>query len=190
MRTRALVAGVGLAVVALASSSRTVLSHDRGQGPESRVRKGLEISPVELKFHPRDRRWVGLGSYIVNAQGACNDCHTCPSYASGGFPYAGQKTKINSANYLAGGVPFGPFTSANITPDDSGKPHGLTFAEFKETLRTGHNPQDPPGEILQVMPWPIYGNMTDDDLRAVYAFLRAIPQATPGTCTGPSEPTP
>ncbi len=191
MKRRVLMAGMGVAVVlALASSGRVVLSHDREEGDESRIQKGFEISPVKLSFHRRNRAWVGLGSYIVNAQGACIDCHTCPTYAHGGNPYAGQKTLVNSANYLAGGVPFGPFTSANLTPDADGKPFGLTFDGFKQVMHTGHNPADPPGEIVQVMPWPIYGNMTDHDLRAVYDFLRSIPQAQPGSCAGPGEPAP
>ncbi len=29
--------------------------------------------------------------------------------------------------------------------------------------------------LLQVMPWPVYANMTDRDLKAVYEFLRSIP---------------
>jgi hypothetical protein len=195
MKRRLLMAGVGVAaVLALASSGRTVLSNDRDghdeSRDESRIRKGFEVSPVKLTYHPRNRRWVGLGSYIVNAQGACNDCHSCPSYAHGGNPYAGEKTLINSANYLAGGVGFGPFTSANLTPDASGKPYGLSFRDFLQVMHSGHNPSDPPGEIVQVMPWPVYGNMTDHDLRAVYEFLRAIPQATPGSCSGAGEAAP
>ncbi len=39
------------------------------------------------------------------------------------------------------------------------------------------NPPNPPfdGDLLQVMPWPIYKNMTDHDLRAIYEYLSAIP---------------
>jgi len=193
MNRRMLVVAMAVvAGVALSSSGRTVLSHDRGHedGDDSRIRRGFEISPVKLKYHRSNREWVGLGSYIVNAQGACADCHTCPTYAHGGNPYAGQKAQINAENYLAGGVAFGPFTSANLTPDDMGKPAGLTFHDFLQVMHTGHNPEDPPGQIVQVMPWPIYGNMSDHDLRAVYEFLRSLPQATPGTCTGPGEPAP
>ncbi|MEP6658052.1 MAG: cytochrome C, partial [Betaproteobacteria bacterium] len=68
-----------------------------------------------------------------------------------------------------------PFTSANITPDKNGKPAGLSFEEFRSTLRTGHNPKDPPGELLQIMPWPVFGKKTDGDLRAIYEYLRSIP---------------
>ena len=41
-----------------------------------------------------------------------------------------------------------------------------------------HRPPFVPSEdndLLQVMPWPVYGKMKDRDLRAIYEFLRAIP---------------
>jgi len=156
---------------------------------QSRIMRGYAIAPVPLDLQGKNRAWVGLGSYIVNAQASCTDCHTCPTYASGGNPYAGQATKMNAVNYLAGGVPFGPFVSANITPDASGNPAGLTLAQFQSVLRTGHDPEHP-DEILQVMPWPILGNMTDHDIQAVYEYLRSIPHAEPGSCTGPGEAAP
>jgi hypothetical protein len=31
------------------------------------------------------------------------------------------------------------------------------------------------GNLLQIMPWPTYQNMSDDDLRAIYEYLSAIP---------------
>ena len=48
---------------------------------EREVQIGFRISPVKLNLKDKDPEVVGLGSYIVNAQGGCNDCHTCPSYA-------------------------------------------------------------------------------------------------------------
>jgi len=121
---------------------------------------------------------VGLGSYIVNAQGGCNDCHTNPSYTANGDPHNGDPEQINTAHYLAGGAHFGPNTvSANITPDGQGNPAGMTRAEFIQTLRTGRHMSDQP---LQVMPWPVYGKMTDKDLSNVYEYLRSIPHAEPG----------
>jgi hypothetical protein len=149
--------------------------------PEAaRIFQGYRIAPVPLKLRGRDRDLVGLGSYIVNAQGGCNDCHTNPPYAAGGDPFAGQPKKVNAERYLAGGTPFGPtLQSANITPDENGLPHGLTWPQFKRLLRTGHE-LDEPGEILQVMPWPVYQDMTDRDLRAVYEYLRSIPSIEGG----------
>ena len=152
----------------------------------ARILTGLEISPVRLNVKGKNLALVGLGSYIVNAQGACNDCHTNPPFQEGGNPFQGQPEKINTENFLAGGMMFGPFVSRNITPDANGLPAGLTFAQFKKTLRTGVDPDQLHPEIsplLQVMPWPIYGKMKDHDLRAVYEYLRSIPHAEPGAPT-------
>lgn len=141
----------------------------------SRIYRGFQINPVPLKLRGRDRNLVYLGSYIVNAQGGCNDCHTNPPYAPGGDPFLGEPEHINVDGFLAGGTPFGPtLVSANLTPDEHGLPAGMTWPEFKHLMRTGHDPHEP-GEILQVMPWPVYGKMTDRDLKAIYEYLRSIP---------------
>lgn len=147
---------------------------------DPRVQKGFEIAPVQLNLQGKRRNLVGLGSYLVNAVASCNDCHTCPSYQPGHSPYQpGGDGKINATNYLAGGVQFGPFTSANITPDMNGLPAGLTLERFIHTIRTGEDP-DKPGQLLQVMVWPVLRNMTDRDLKAIYEYLRSIPHAQPG----------
>jgi hypothetical protein len=134
---------------------------------------------VPLNLKGKNRELVGLGSYIVNAQGACNDCHTNPPYTADGDPFQGLPTKVNTAGYLAGGVQFGPFTSRNLTPDKTGRPEGgHTFAEFRQIIRTGmdlENLHPDLGPLLQVMPWPVYRNMSDHDLRAIYEYLSAIP---------------
>jgi hypothetical protein len=181
----ALVAGVVLSV----STSVRADGDDR-DGAE--IRRGFVIAPVPLNLHGKNREMVGLGSYIVNAQGGCNDCHTNPPYAVGGDPYQGQPKKINAAAYLAGGMAFGPFTSRNLTPDKSGKPAGgLSFAEFVQIMRTGidldhAHPQF--GPLLQVMPWPVYQSMTERDLRAIYEYLSAIPciEGDPGIPLAPT----
>jgi hypothetical protein len=162
------------------------LQTTEARADKKRVKIGLEIAPVALNFRNRDRDLVGLGSYIVNAQAACGDCHSCPTYAPGHNPFEGGDGQINATNYLAGGVPFGPIISPNITPDSSGRPAGLTFEQYLQLIRTGHDP-DEPDEILQVMPWPILRNMTDHDILAIYTYLSSIPHAEPGNCTGPGQ---
>ena len=159
---------------------------ERDAAPASRVERGFEILPagVHLNLAGKNRNLVGLGSYIVNSSG-CVDCHTHPSYLPAGDPFGGFPQMVNFQQYMTGGRQFGPFTSANLTPDASGKPAGLTLAQFLITLRTGHNPNDPPGTILQVMPWPAYGQMTQRDLTAVYEFLRAIPSLPNNPKPGP-----
>ena len=183
--------------------------HDRDA---SRIRLGLQLAPVPLNVHGKDTALVGLGSYIVNAQASCNDCHggAVPAqYLPGGNPYFGQRPlKINPATYLGGGRDFGPLTpgsphiiSRNLTPDKTGKPGGDTFSEFLETVRTGIDPDHihptcsgglqvpclaPPfdGELLQIMPWPVIRNMSNRDLLAIYEYLSAIPCVE----SGPGQP--
>ncbi len=151
-----------------------------------RIKRGYEIVPpgVQLNLGDRNRALVGLGSYLVNTTG-CNDCHTHPSYLPGGDPFLGLPEMINFQQYLTGGRQFGPITSANLTPDGTGKPAGLTRDEFIQTLRTGHNPHDAPGQILQVMPWPVIGKMTDRDLAAIYEYLTALPSLPDNPSPGP-----
>jgi hypothetical protein len=52
-------------------------------------------------------------------------------------------------------------------------------------MRTGVDPSD--NMTLAVMPWPIYRNMTDRDLEAIYTYLSAIPPAKPGNCVAPGQ---
>ena len=179
-----------LAVAAMGSLMSTPLptgaddrkEHDGNEqdGNESKIQQGFAIAPVPLDLRGKNRRLVGLGSYIVNAQGGCNDCHTTPSFAAGGNPFLGQPLQVNTATYLGGGRAFGPVTiSRNITPDEHGLPSGLTRDQFMTALRTGI---DKDGAILQVMPWPVYGAMTDGDLKAIYEYLRSIPSLSgPGS---------
>jgi hypothetical protein len=96
-----------------------------------------------------------------------------------------QPKKINASVYLSGGRQFGPFiTSRNLTPDSAGLPAGLTLDQFLNVMHTGADPEMP-GQLLQVMPWPVYGDMTDRDLRAVYEYLRAIPSLDDNPTPGP-----
>jgi hypothetical protein len=155
---------------------------------DNRVVRGFAIAPVPLNLQGKSAALVGLGSYIVNAAGGCNDCHTNPPYASGGDPFLGQPKQVNSADYLAGGMAFGPFVSRNLTPRQNGLPAGLTRHQFFQEMRTGvdlkkippHVPSEE-NDLLQVMPWPVYQDLTDTDLAAIYEYLRAIPPAQPGS---------
>ena len=185
-RIRTTLALSALAVAMAYANSAISAKDDDDDVSENYVKQGFAISPVLPVFQRKDRKLVGLGSYIVNTTG-CNDCHTHPSYLPGHDPFAGQPEQINAAQYLSGGRRFlpSPFVSANLTPDASGKPAGLTFDQFRTTLRTGHNPLDPPGEILQIMPWPVFGKKTDGDLRAIYEYLRAIPSLPDNPNPGP-----
>ncbi len=174
----------------------------------ARVRRGFEIAPVPLNLRQKDRALVGLGSYLVNAVGDCNGCHSAgpaTEYAAGGNPYfkGNPPQVVNQATYLGGGRDFGPLVpgltpnivSRNLTPDRTGRPAGgRTLEEFSQIIRTGADldhlhpncsktatincfPGILPfnGDLLQIMPWPVYQNMTDREIRAIYEYLGAIP---------------
>jgi hypothetical protein len=211
--------GAVTAIIAIALAGMLVRSprvqaqddDDDCDSNDPRIEQGFDITPVKLDLDGKNRKLVGLGSYIVNAQGDCNGCHTNPEFASGGNPYfLGQKKKIDPKTYLGGGVDFGSFgpgspniVSRNLTPDKTGRPEGgHSLAEFRQILRTGidmdqlhpscsatltTNCLPPPfdGSRLQIMPWPTYQSMTDHDLRAIYEYLRAIP-----CVAGPPAPSP
>jgi len=180
----------------------------QGEG-DSRVEVCFAIAPVPLNLNGKNRALVGLGSYIVNGIGDCTACHTQPRnrFMKGGNPFLGQPEKINQAFYLAGGrifpspPPFPPgpppfdgapvppdsatqVVSRDITPFEDGLPAGLTFQEFLTVLRTGNDYDvGPPGadhsRLLQIMPWPVFRNMTDRDILAIYEYLTAIPPLEP-----------
>ena len=171
-----------LVLAAAMAAALSSIAVARDTSDTSKIRAGIALSPVPLDMNGKNPALVGLGSYIVNAQGGCNDCHTNPPYADGGDPFLGQDEQINVDGYLAGGVAFGPFLSRNLTPNANGLPAGLTLEQFLFVLDTGADVKDRPpfvpseeGDLLQVMPWPVYRHMSEHDKRAIYEFLRAIP---------------
>lgn len=189
---------------------------------DSRAQIGLNIAPVRLNLKGLDPAKVGVGSYIVNAQGDCNGCHLDVFQ---GAQYSQDPTLagvappgiVNPASYLGGGANFGTggilintpagvtpgFYPRNLTPGcDINAPlpctnplpeGGNTLAQFTAILRTGHDvdsahPNCPAvgaegcinvpainGSVLQIMPWPTFANMSDNDIAAIYEYLRAIP---------------
>ncbi len=97
---------------------------------------------------------------------------------------------FNVSHYMSGGQCFGPFMARNLTPDKYGPVEGLTEDEFVVIMRTGKDIHckkfaddpicalGPDTPLLQVMPWPTYHSMTDRQLKAIYAYLKALPAAT------------
>ena len=187
---------VGVCAAAFAAYLGTAIitaNQDDGNGLAGngqRIQAGFALvhsQGITLNMKGRDRAEVGLGAYLVNSAGGCNDCHTAPPYTLDPAAFLGAPKQINLACYLAGGQSFGPFVSRDITPWENGMPAGLTFAQFRHVIRTGEDP-DHPGQVLQVMPWPVYQGLTDGDLHAIYEFLSSIPPIPANTCGVPSEP--
>ena len=164
----------------------------------AKIAKGFQLSPVPLNLAGKDSNLVGYGSYLVNAAGDCNGCHSAgpeTQYSAGENPFFSQFPRTNPATYLGGGYDFGAFpgpagpfphiVSRNLTPDKTGKPiGGDSLQEFLQIMRTGLDPDKlhptcagrPDGKclpapfngnLLQIMPWPVYANMTDGDLKAM-----------------------
>jgi hypothetical protein len=132
-----LLAVLGFGVVLMGAPLGRAGAIDDKDNDESKIKRGLEIAPVNLNLRGRNRELVGLGSYIVNAVADCNGCHfanvtTSSPYLPGHDPYQGQPKQVDPAGYLAGGTPlFGPFLPRNLTPDKTGRPEGgASFEEF------------------------------------------------------------
>jgi len=101
------------------------------------------------------------GKYLVTISG-CTDCHT-PQDAHG-EPLPGED--------FAGGLildgPWGRVASSNITPDASGIPY-YDQAMFTQVMRTGFVKAR---RLNQIMPWQTYRGMTDEDIAAVFAYIK------------------
>jgi predicted HAD superfamily phosphohydrolase len=67
--------------------------------------------------------------------------------------------------------PWGEVTSANITPDASGIGY-FDEALFLQAMRTGFVKAR---KLNSIMPFGEFTNLTDDDLRAIFAYLRSVP---------------
>ena len=170
-----------LAFAALALTTARVGKGDGGDQPESRARIGFKIAPLSLNLEGKDHHLVGYGSYLVNAVVDCNGCHSTQEYAQGGNHFQGQKPKVvDTTTYLRGGKLFGSVVSRNIRPEiGTGLPAGLTYHQFLSVIRHGTD-YDNPGELLQVMPWPAFQDMTDEDISAIYMYLWSLPAVPPG----------
>jgi hypothetical protein len=129
---------------------------------------------------------VGRGEYLVNIMG-CNDCHTPMG------PDGRPQTQFKLAGHPPGapvatspGGPFGSFAltntswagpwgvsfSRNLTPDADTGLGTWTEADFIKAMRTGHKPNG--AVMLPPMPWPAYAHATDEDLQALWAYLRSL----------------
>jgi hypothetical protein len=94
------------------------------------------------------------GKYLVKL--GCG-CHT----VSDKLGYAGGE-------HLAG--PWGDVTSVNITPDASGISY-YTEATFITAMRTGYVGAR---KLNSIMPFGEFKSLTDDDLKAIYGYLRTL----------------
>ena len=138
------------------------------------------FAPAALRAQePARIEQVKRGEYLVTT-GLCHDCHTPLAMtpngpepdmtrALSGHP---QDMVVTAPAPTSG--PWGVSFSANLTPDpETGRLRDFTEDQFLRTLRTGRH-QGQGRQILPPMPWPFIGKMTDDDLKAIFAYLRQV----------------
>jgi mono/diheme cytochrome c family protein len=146
----------------------------------------LSMKPAALTHD----QMIAKGAYLVRVAG-CNDCHSPKSNPAtaevdrtrvlAGRPpntEAPAQTKPGeisaSADLTAWWGPWGNSYAANLTPDrETGLGSRYTETTFVQTMRTGKKPEGEP--LLPPMPWTSYAGMTDDDLKAIYAYLMSLP---------------
>jgi mono/diheme cytochrome c family protein len=129
---------------------------------------------------------VERGRYLVRITG-CHDCHSpkvqgmTPNLdvALSGRPSTTQlpsetKTEVHASPDLTAWTgPWGYSVASNLTPEPTtGIGTRYNEASFIATMRTGKKPNGTP--IMPPMPSDVYQNMTDDDLKAIFAYLRTI----------------
>jgi mono/diheme cytochrome c family protein len=139
---------------------------------------------------------VARGKYLTAITG-CGDCHTPLMMGAAGpepdmsrwlsghpetmklppppaLDAAAPWNWSGTATLTAFSGPFGVTFAANLTPDSLTGLGIWTEDMFVRALREGKHmgtsrPIQPP------MPWPWYKQMTDEDLKSIYAYLRTIP---------------
>jgi mono/diheme cytochrome c family protein len=106
------------------------------------------------------------GGYLSQHAGLCAECHT----QRGGIRSMPDKSRLFAG---MSNPPKGfPAKPSNLTPDATGIAK-WTEADFLQTIHSGVAPS---GDRLHpFMPWQQNRRMTDDDIRAVYRFLRTVP---------------
>jgi mono/diheme cytochrome c family protein len=139
---------------------------------------------------------VERGGYLVTVSG-CNDCHTPKVYTSAGpgldsarllsghpasaavpaIPRGalgpGAWAALTNEHFTAWAGPWGVSFAVNLTPSATGL-ESWTDSLFIAAMRTGkHLGNGRP--ILPPMPWQNFALFTDEDLRAIFAYLQSLP---------------
>lgn len=112
-----------------------------------------QVAPLTPVHPPGGDSAADLGRYLANISG----CHSCHNAA-----LSGQQ------------IPNEPF-ARNITPKAIGD---WTEAQFTAALREGKRPD---GTMLnRFMPWERYNGMTDEEVRALWEYVKSFPPKETG----------
>jgi len=137
---------------------------------------------------------IKRGSYLVNAIG-CDDCHSpkqmgahgpeiIPELRFSGYPSNRPIAKVDTNVIKNGWALFGPDLTnavgpwgasfaANISSDETGI-GAWSEKQFMKAIREGKSKGlDGSRDLLPPMPWFVYKNLSDDDIRSIFAFLKS-----------------
>jgi hypothetical protein len=138
---------------------------------------------------------IEQGKYLVTIMG-CNDCHSpkkitangsevIPELMLSGFPSDRPKVKFDNSMIKSGypifypdltgaAGPWGITYASNLTPDANGI-GDWTEEQFKKALTQGkYGGLDNVRMLLPPMPWQNFINISDDDLSAIFNYLKSI----------------
>ncbi len=137
---------------------------------------------------------INRGEYLVNAIG-CDDCHSpkrmgahgpelVPELRFSGYPSdrplpTGDLSILNTGmmvlnqDLTCAYGPWGLGFAANITSDSTGI-GSWTEDRFIKSIREGKSKGiEGNRDLLPIMPWQNFKKLTDDDLKAIYAYLQS-----------------
>lgn len=159
----------------------------------------LVLDPVQAGTAPENpysQEQIDRGEYLVLI-GGCNDCHTpwvfdpelgIPtidmSRMLSGHPQGAPDPAASPGpgdigvigpTFTSFAVPFGVMYSMNLTPDIETGTGTWTEEMFLGIFRKGRHLGGDGRGVLPPMPWWWFRNMPDEDLIAVFAYLRSIP---------------
>jgi mono/diheme cytochrome c family protein len=113
------------------------------------------------------------GEYVLRTS-ACHQCHT-PMDSRG---------QLDMTLDMAGGNPFpsplGTIAATNLTIDPTGIAN-YDEATFVAVMKTGKF-----GTLHALMPWTAYSQMTEEDLKAIYAYLKTLKPISHVVANGPN----
>lgn len=180
---------------------------NQGQTDKTEVTKDSAKAQVTLPDYGGFGSQVAWGKHLVTI-GGCNDCHTPKKMgphgpednmdlALSGHPAQMPEIKFDRKEVERQGValsnmtewigPWGISYTSNITSDSTTGIGNWTADQFMRVFRTGKYGGAPEGRnLLPPMPWQGIGQMTDDELKAVFAYLQStkpihniVPQPQP-----------
>jgi mono/diheme cytochrome c family protein len=129
--------------------------------PFSLLAKGIPTPLTTPVPEPDASGPVKRGEYMTKIA-ECFACHETADSNGRSLPFGGGNVFDED--------PSGPVAAANLTPD----PSGISYydeATFIRTIRTGRVG----ARVLKVMPWRRWGKVSDEDLGAIFAYLRTVP---------------